>query len=108
MDVSRTTHNMLVPFLTLFQRTLRFRTAGQRLGLLAVLGPRPSEQVVLVLATGSGKTLVAIAAAALNRATEARPATLTTILVLLIVALCGDMLRRLEEVGIRPHVWGPG
>lgn len=37
---------------------MKFRAAGQRNGVLAILGPQPAEQVVLILGTGSGKTLV--------------------------------------------------
>ena len=54
--------------------------------------------MVLVIGTGSGKTLVVIISAAII---DAR----TTLLVLLIVALRGDMLRRFYEVGIRPLIW---
>lgn len=34
--------------------SLTFRVPGQREGVLAIMGPRPAEQVVLVLGTGSG------------------------------------------------------
>ena len=55
--------------------------------MLAIMGPQPAEQVVLVIGTGSGKTLVVIIRAIIAD-------TGTTILVLPIVALRGDMLRR--------------
>jgi len=77
---------------------LQFRVPGQRNGVLAVMGPQPAEQVVLVIGTGSGKTLVVMIAAAIADAG-------TTILVLPMVALRGDMLRRFHEVGIRPLIW---
>ena len=51
------------------------------------MGPQPAEQVVLVIGTGSGKTLVVMIGAVVA---DAR----TTILVLPMVALRGDMLRR--------------
>jgi superfamily II DNA helicase RecQ len=54
--------------------------------------------VVLVIITGSGKTLLIIISAAV---TDAR----TTILVLPIVTLYSDILRRFHEVGIRPLIW---
>jgi superfamily II DNA helicase RecQ len=54
--------------------------------------------VVLVIGTGSGKTLVVMISAAVA---DAR----TTILVLPTVALRGDMLRRFHLVGIRPLIW---
>lgn len=78
--------------------SLQFRVPGQRKGVLAVLGPRPAEQVVLVSGTGSGKSLVFLAGTAV---TDAR----TTLLILPTVALRGDMLRRCRQVGIRPLVW---
>jgi Lhr-like helicase len=77
---------------------LQFRVPGQRRGILAVLGPRSAEQVVLVLGTGSGKTLVFLVGAAIADAG-------TTILVLPAVALRGDMIRRCHQVGIRPLIW---
>jgi Lhr-like helicase len=77
---------------------LQFRVPGQRNGVLAIMGPQPAEQVVLVIGTGSGKTLVVMIGAAIADAG-------TTILVLPMVALRGDMLRRFHEVGIRPLIW---
>ena len=77
---------------------LQFRVPGQRNGVLAIMGPRPAEQVVLVIGTGSGKTLLVMISAA---AADAG----TTILVLPMVALRADMLRRFHEVGIRPLIW---
>ena len=77
---------------------LRFRVPGQRNRVLAIIGPHPAEQVVLVLGTGSGKTLVVMISAATTDAG-------TTILVLPMVALRTDMLRRFHEVGIRPLIW---
>lgn len=79
---------------------LQFRVPGQRNGVLAVLGRRPSEQAVLILATGSGKTLLVMVGAALRDAG-------TTILILPTVALRGDMLVRLGRVGVRYLVWSP-
>ncbi|PNP44463.1 hypothetical protein TGAMA5MH_03809 [Trichoderma gamsii] len=80
---------------------LQFRQPGRRNGVMAVLGPRPAEQVVVVLATGSGKTLLFMVGAALE---DAR----TTIVILPTVALRGDMLRRVRKVGIKHSVWLPG
>jgi superfamily II DNA helicase RecQ len=62
------------------------------------MGPQLAEQVVLVIGTGSGKTLVVMIGAAIVDAG-------TIILVLPMVALRGDMLRRFHEVGIRPLIW---
>jgi superfamily II DNA helicase RecQ len=62
------------------------------------MGPQLAEQVVLVIGTGSGKTLVVMIGAAIVDAG-------TTILVLLMVTLRGDMLRRFHEIGIRPLIW---
>src|SRR5271167_3381034 len=77
---------------------LQFRVPGQQNRVLAVIGSQPAEQVVLVIGTGSGKTLVIIISTAIAD-------TRTTILVLLIVALQGDILRCFHKVGIRPLVW---
>ncbi|PVH72424.1 hypothetical protein DL98DRAFT_596007 [Cadophora sp. DSE1049] len=80
---------------------LQFRVLCQRNGVLAIMGPQPAEQVVLAIGTGSGKTLVVIIGAAVANAG-------TIILVLPMVALQGDMLRRLHQVGIRPLIWSVG
>jgi hypothetical protein len=62
------------------------------------MGPQLAEQVVLVIGTGSGKTLVVMIRATIVD-------TRTIILVLLIVTLRGDILRYFHEVGIRPLIW---
>jgi hypothetical protein len=59
---------------------LQFRVPGQRNGVLAVIGPQLAEQVVLVIGTSSGKTLVVMIRAAVANAR-------TTVLILLMVAL---------------------
>lgn len=81
--------------------TLRFRRPGQHDALLATMGRRAEEQVVVVLGTGSGKTLIAMVGAALDGAG-------TTIMVLPAVALREDMLDRLDRIGLRTIVWEPG
>jgi hypothetical protein len=43
---------------------LQFRVPGQRDGALAIMAPQPAELVVLVIGTGSGKTLVVMIGAA--------------------------------------------
>jgi len=77
---------------------MQLRVPGQRDGLLAVMGPHPAEQVVLVIGTGSGKSLIFMVGASV---TDAQ----TTILVLPMVILRGDMLRRCRLIGIRPLIW---
>ena len=77
---------------------MKLRVPGQRDGLLAIMGPHAAEQVVLVLGTGSGKSLTFMVGAAMADAQ-------TTILILPMVALRRDMLRRCLEMGIRPLVW---
>jgi len=77
---------------------LKFRVPGQRNGVLAIMGPQPAEQVVLIIGTGSGKTLPIMISATVSDAQ-------TTILALPMVALRSDMLRRFHEVGIRPLIW---
>ncbi|KFZ23101.1 hypothetical protein V502_02420 [Pseudogymnoascus sp. VKM F-4520 (FW-2644)] len=77
---------------------MKLRILGQRDGLLAMVGPHPAEQVLLVMGTGSGKSLVFMVGACVA---DAR----TTILVLPMVALCGDMLDRCHRVDIQPLIW---
>jgi superfamily II DNA helicase RecQ len=62
------------------------------------MGPHPAEQVVLVIGTGSSKSLIFIIGASVI---DAR----TTILVLPMVILQGDMLRRCHLIDIRPLIW---
>ncbi|KAL5611020.1 hypothetical protein FOBRF1_007137 [Fusarium oxysporum] len=69
--------------------------------MLATMGPRAPEQVIVVLATGSGKTLVFMVGATLAGAE-------TTILILPTVALRGNMLGRLDKVALKHHVGRPG
>lgn len=80
---------------------LQLRRPGQRDAMLATMGPQPAEQVVIVLATGSGKTLIIMVAVALKGAA-------TTILILPTVALRGNMIGRLDKVKLKHHVWSPG
>jgi superfamily II DNA helicase RecQ len=69
--------------------------------LLATVGPDAPEQVVVVLATRSGKTLTFMVGAALE-------GSATTILILPTVALSGNMLGRLDKVALKHHIWHPG
>jgi hypothetical protein len=71
---------------------------GQQDGLLAVIEPHPAEQVVLVIGTGSGKSLIFIIGASVA---DAR----TTILVLPIVILRGNILKHCYLISIRPLIW---
>jgi superfamily II DNA helicase RecQ len=80
---------------------MRFRVPGQPNGVLAIIGPQPAEQVVLILRTGSGKTLVFQVG---DMVADAR----TTILILPAVVLRSDMLRRCQLVGIQPLIWSVG
>jgi superfamily II DNA helicase RecQ len=64
---------------------MQFWVLGQRNGVIAIMGPQPAEQVVLILGTGSGKILVFQVGTAVADAW-------TTILVLPAVALQDDML----------------
>jgi hypothetical protein len=77
---------------------MQLHVLGQRDGLLAVIGPYPAEQVVLVIGTSSGKSLIFIIGALVA---DAR----TTILVLLIVILRGNILRHYYLINIRPLIW---
>ena len=62
------------------------------------MGPQPAEQVVLVLGTGSGKSLPVMVGTAVSDVS-------TTILILPMVALQADMLQRFHAVGIRYLIW---
>ncbi|KAI6777557.1 uncharacterized protein J7T54_004107, partial [Emericellopsis cladophorae] len=81
--------------------SMQLRRPGQREAILAALGPRAAEQVVVVLATGSGKTLLVMLSAMLKGAG-------TTILILPTVALRSNILERLREAGVKAIVWAPG
>ena len=80
--------------------SLQLRRPGQRNAMVATMGRQAAEQVVVVLATGSGKSLIAMVGAALDGAG-------TTIMVLPAVALRENMLDRLCRIGIRTLVWAP-
>jgi hypothetical protein len=58
----------------------------------------PAKQVVLVLGTSAGKTLVVIISTSITD-------TGTIILILSTIALRGNMLRHFYKVGIRPLIW---
>lgn len=60
-----------------------------------------TEQVVAVLPTGAGKSLLFMLPCTL-------PDAGITILVVPLVSLRGDLLRRLEELGIEHLIWQPG
>lgn len=80
---------------------MQLRRPGQRDAMLAAMGPHAAEQVVVVLATGSGKTLVIMVAAALEGAR-------TTILILPTVALRANIVDRFQQAGVKTHLWTPG
>jgi superfamily II DNA helicase RecQ len=66
--------------------------------MLVIMGPQLAEQVVLVIRTGSGKILVVMIGAAIVD-------TRTIILVLPMVVLRDNILRRFHEIGIRLLIW---
>jgi superfamily II DNA helicase RecQ len=80
---------------------MQLRVPGQRKALLAVMRTQHAEQVVVVLVTGSGKTLILMVDASVA---DAR----ITILVLSIMILRSDMLRRYLLVDIRSLIWISG
>lgn len=79
---------------------LQLRRPGQQKAMLATMGPRPAEQVVVVLATGSGKSLIVMVAASLEGAG-------TTVMVLPTVGLRINLIDRLSKMGIRYAEWTP-
>ncbi|PWI65243.1 hypothetical protein PCL_07293 [Purpureocillium lilacinum] len=79
---------------------LQLRRPGQQRAMMATMGPRPAEQILVVLATGSGKSLTATVAASLEGAG-------TTILVLPTVGLRINLIDRLSKMGVRHAEWTP-
>ena len=77
---------------------MQLRVLGQRDGLLAVIGPHPAEQVVLVIGTSSSKSFIFIIDALVAD-------TRTIILVLLIVILRDNILKHYYLIDIQPLVW---
>ncbi|KAJ6438068.1 P-loop containing nucleoside triphosphate hydrolase protein [Purpureocillium lavendulum] len=75
---------------------LRWKSAAQERAM-AVVTSR-AEQVVIVLGTGEGKSLLFMLPCVL-------PGAGVTVLVLPLVSLRGDLLRRVRELGIGHHVW---
>jgi superfamily II DNA helicase RecQ len=69
--------------------------------MLAVMGPRAAEQVIVVLRTGSGKSLIIMVAAAMEGAG-------TTVLVLPTIVLRTNMLQRAQKIGVCIITWSPG
>ncbi|KAH7364933.1 hypothetical protein BKA65DRAFT_388351, partial [Rhexocercosporidium sp. MPI-PUGE-AT-0058] len=67
---------------------------GQRNSVLAIISPRPAEQVILVIKTGLSKTIVIIISVIIVNIK-------IIILILLIIALRNNILRRFHEVSIR-------
>ena len=80
---------------------LRLRRPGQHGAMVATMGRHAAEQVVVVLATSSGKSLIGMVGAALEGAA-------TTIMILPAVALRVTMLDRLRTMGLRHLVWKAG
>ncbi|RAL65543.1 hypothetical protein DID88_001108 [Monilinia fructigena] len=76
----------------------QFRQPGQRRGVLTTFGTTFHEQVILILGTGSGKTLIPMLSASLADAS-------TTIMIIPMVALRIDMIKRFNAVGIPSVVW---
>jgi hypothetical protein len=76
---------------------LKFRVLGQRNSVLAIIGPQLAEQVVLVIGTSFSKIIIVILKAAIANAS-------IIVLVLLIVTLQGNILKRFHEVSIRPLI----
>lgn len=77
---------------------LQWRSAAQERAMVAVTSR--AEQVVVVMATGEGKSLLFVLPCVL-------PEAGVTILVLPLVSLRGDLVRRVRELGIEYHVWSP-
>jgi superfamily II DNA helicase RecQ len=79
--------------------TLQWKSAAQERAMTTMMSW--TEQVVVVMATGGGKSLLFMLPCILLDAG-------VTILVLPLVSLRGDLLRRVRELGIDYLVWAPG
>jgi hypothetical protein len=79
--------------------TLQWKSAAQERAVTTVMSW--TEQVVVIMATGEGKSLLFMLPCIL-------PDAGITILVLPLVSLRGDLLRRVRELGIDHLVWAPG
>lgn len=78
---------------------LQWKSAAQERAMTTVMSW--TEQVVVIMATGEGKSLLFMLPCIL-------PDAGVTILVLPLVSLRGDLLRRVRELGIDHLVWAPG
>ena len=78
---------------------LQWRSPAQERAMTVVMSW--TEQVIVVMATGEGKSLLFMLPCIL-------PDAGVTILVLPLVSLRGDLLRRVRDLGIDHVVWAPG
>ena len=78
---------------------LRWKSAAQERAMATIMSG--TEQVVVVMATGEGKSLLFMLPCTL-------PDAGVTILIVPLVSLRGDLLRRVEELEIKHLVWAPG
>jgi superfamily II DNA helicase RecQ len=78
---------------------LQWKSAAQEQAMTTVMSW--TKQVVAIMATGEGKSLLFMLPCIL-------PDARVTILVLPLVSLRGDLLRRVRELGIDHLVWAPG
>ncbi|KYK53950.1 hypothetical protein DCS_05899 [Drechmeria coniospora] len=77
---------------------LEFRTPGQRAAAIVMLAPDSPDQLIVVLGTGSGKSLLFMVGSLVQDAG-------VTIVVIPQVALRGNVQSRLQEAGIQYHTW---
>jgi hypothetical protein len=78
---------------------LQWKSAAQERAMTVVMSW--TEQVVVILGTSEGKSLLFMLPCVL-------PDAGVTILVLPLISLRGDLLRRVQELGIDHLVWAPG
>ncbi|KAK0862323.1 hypothetical protein LTR87_016636, partial [Friedmanniomyces endolithicus] len=78
---------------------MRWRSAEQEQALITIMSW--TEQVLAILPTGAGKSLLFMLPCTL-------PGAVITILIVPLVALRGDLLRRVEELEIDHLKWSPG
>lgn len=77
---------------------LEFRSSAQREAVRAICGDEPAEQVIVIMATGAGKTLPILIPSQM-------PGAGTTIIVMSIVALWFSLIRQMREMGVRWEEW---
>ena len=78
---------------------LEWKSAEEKQAITKIMSR--TEQVVCILPTGAGKSMLFMLPCTL-------PDARTTVLIVPLVALCGDLMRRMRELRIEHIEWLPG